>query len=54
MASAFDFQSEWTFVIAFLMPSMYEEPTQSYNGMVRVFLISLRKNPKVRICENMK
>lgn len=44
MASAFDFQAEWTFVIAFLMPSTYGEPKQSYNGMFRVFLISLKKS----------
>lgn len=31
MANAFDFQLDRTSLIAFLMPSLYEEPKESYN-----------------------
>lgn len=46
MANEFDFQSGWTFVIAFLMPSTHEEPKEIYNWMLRFFLYSLKKNLK--------
>lgn len=41
---AFDFQSEQTFVIAFLMPSMYEEPTQLQQDVKSLFNFSQKES----------
>ena len=49
MANAFDFRLDRTSLIAIFMPGIYEEPKESYNWMLRVFLISLRENLEVRM-----